>query len=253
MEVMRQALVQLAKEIEELKFKYIEAERSSNVDNMEAILNELDVLEAYYNHQAAIVNGDNLMGSSQEDVFIRRIQNDTFNTPSSSPVTNTTEFDGFQSRWTKLHDTLKQQKKEYSSTIGFCFICLCDVPEHDLILFSCGHGVCVGECGVRLPTPFCPAPACHTNIEHVFEVYKSKPQPKRKADDESLHARMTDLRARGFVACPAPLNNIQDTTIPLASVNQSVAVVHSADVIEINDEDTDEDNDDVVFLECRKP
>ena len=35
MEVMRQALVQLAKEIEELKFKNIETEHSNNVDRME--------------------------------------------------------------------------------------------------------------------------------------------------------------------------------------------------------------------------
>jgi len=251
MEVMRQALVQLAKEIEELKFKYIEAERSSNVDNMEAILNELDVLEAYYNHQAAIVNGDNLMGSSQEDVFIRRIQNDTFNTPSSSPVTNTTEFDGFRSQWTKLHDTLKQQKKEYSSTIGFCFICLCDVPEHDLILFSCGHSVCVGECGVRLPTPFCPAPACNTNIEHVFEVYKSKPQLKRKASDESLDARMTELRARGFVAAPAPSALLNDATIQTPSV---FPLVPEIIVVDDDGDNCDHDDDDeVVFVECRKP
>ena len=35
METMRRALSQLAKEIEELKFKYIEAERSNNLDRME--------------------------------------------------------------------------------------------------------------------------------------------------------------------------------------------------------------------------
>ena len=58
MEEMKRALAQLAKEIEELKFAYIEAERRSDFDKMESIIDELDVLEAYYNHQAAILNGD---------------------------------------------------------------------------------------------------------------------------------------------------------------------------------------------------
>ena len=112
-------------------------------------------------------------------------------------------------------------------------------------------------CGVCRIFSLCPAAGCNKNIEHVFEVYESKPQLNWKANDESLDARMTELRARGFVACPAPPiignDNIPDTTIPLASVNPSVPLVLSSDVIEITDENTDEDNDDVVFLECRKP
>ena len=78
---MRRALAQLAIEIEQLKFQHIDAERAHDIDRMECILNKLSVLEELYNHEAAIVNGDNLAGSSHEDLFIRRIQNDTFNTP----------------------------------------------------------------------------------------------------------------------------------------------------------------------------
>ena len=200
-EVLRSALADLAKEIERLKFAYIDAERNNNINRMEHIMATLDVLESFYNNQAAILNGDvdnNHLLHSQEDVFIRTIQNDTFaaHSEGSSPCQNKADgHDAFRSQWMKLHDTLKQQKKELSSTMGFCFICLCDVPEHDLIRFSCGHGVCVGECGVRLPTSFCPAPACSTNIEHVFEEYEMKPQLKRKTDDASLDARVTELRA----------------------------------------------------------
>jgi hypothetical protein len=58
METMRIALSQLAKEIEELKFTYIKAERRSYFDKAESIIDKLDVLGAYYNHQAAILNGD---------------------------------------------------------------------------------------------------------------------------------------------------------------------------------------------------
>ena len=79
---MRRALAELAKEIERLKFDYIEAERNNNTDLMENILAELDVLESFYNYQAAIVNGDaDHLHYSQADLFIQRIQNDTFNTP----------------------------------------------------------------------------------------------------------------------------------------------------------------------------
>ena len=224
MEVMRQALVQLAKEIEELKFKYIEAERSSNVDNMEAILNELDVLEAYYNHQAAIVNGDASSNLSQEDQFLRSIQNSTFDNPSSDVHSTDVTF---QSRWMKLHDALKQQKKSDTSRMGFCYICLCDVAEDDLILFSCGHSVCVGECGVRLPSPFCPAPTCNNSIEDVLIKFETDAGcKKRKAEEVEK------------VANPP--------VVPVA--------LSSPDIIVIDDDECDNDDDeDVVFLESRKP
>jgi hypothetical protein len=91
----------------------------------------------------------------------------------------------FQERWTKLHDAQKQQKKEHSSSIEFSFVCLCDVPEDDQVLFSCGYSVCVGECGVRLPTSFCPAPTCNKSIEDVLTKFQSNADcKKQKAEDK---------------------------------------------------------------------
>ena len=65
-EGMKLALAQSAIEIEQLKFQCIKAERAHNIDRMECILNKLSVIEEFYNHKAAVVNGDNLVGSSQE-------------------------------------------------------------------------------------------------------------------------------------------------------------------------------------------
>ena len=236
METMRRALSQLAKEIEELKFKYIEAERSNNLDKMELILNELDILEAYYNHQVAILNGDadNHAGSSQEDIFIRTIQNDSFNTPPSS-VSNSAEFDGFSAKWKKLIETLGAKKKAESGTVGLCHICMCDVDASELFSLPCGHTLCLGECGARLPSPFCPAGGCNKNIEQVFETDDGK--KKRKAEEDiSLDARMRDLHARGFVAAPAPV------------VAPSVVPSLPPDIIVIDDSD---DDDEVVFISSR--
>ena len=184
-EGMRRALAQLAKEIEELKYKYIEAEQSNNIDRMELLLNELDILEAYYNHQAAILNGDadTMLNQSQEKVFIQRIQNDTFEISSGSHI-KTHESEASQSRWIKLHDALKLQKKSDTSRMGFCYICLYDVAEDDLILFSCGHSVCVGECGVRLPSPFCPAPTCNNSIEDVLIKFETDAGCKKRKAEE---------------------------------------------------------------------
>ena len=111
MEEMKRASAQLAKEIEELKFAYIEAERNNDHDKMESIVDELDVLEAYCNHKAAIVNGDadNILNLSQEDHFIHQIQNDTFN--SSSSVLNPTEFDGFSAKWQEAASASQSTQK----------------------------------------------------------------------------------------------------------------------------------------------
>ena len=256
MEEMKRALAQLAKEIEELKFAYIEAERRRDHDKMECIIDELDVLEAYYNHQAAILNGDadTVLTRSQEDVFIQRIQNDSFEYSSPSLI-QTDGSETFRARWTKLHEALKQQKKEHSSCIGFCYVCLCDVPEDDLIIFSCGHSVCVGECGVRLPSPFCPAPTCNKSIDDVFTKFErnadSKKRKAEETEDALLADRMRELRARGVVACAAPSAN--DASIdnpPILPVSLS-----APDIIVIDDEDdgNNDDEDEVVFIECRKP
>ena len=114
--------------------------------------------------------------------------------------------------------------------MGLCFICFCDVREDELLFFSCEHSVCIGECGSRLPKPFCLAAACNKSIEDIFDKYKSSSNEnkKRKADeveDPPLEARLTDLRARGFVASPAPVLPL-DPPVP--------------DIIVI--EDSDEDN-----------
>ena len=248
-EQMRRALAELAKEIEELKFKYIEAERSNNSDRMELLLNELDILEAYYNHQAAILNGDVSTNLSQEDQFLRSVQNSTFDNPSSD-VHSTVVSDTFRSRWVKLHEHLQSHKRQAESTQGFCYICLSDVHLQDLILFSCGHSVCIGECGVRLPTPICPAPACNTNIEHVFDNYELQAERKRKAEEcnDALADRMRYLRSRGFVPAPAPPVLLTNAPIHTPSV-----LPIAPDIIVIDDDEEQCDDDEVVFVECRKP
>jgi len=250
MEEMKRALAQLAKEIEQLKFAYIEAERRSDHDKMESIVDELDVLEAYYNHQAAIVNGDaDHLHYSQEDLFIRRIQNDTFEVDAQSDSQHH-GFESFQSRWMKLHETLKAQKRQAEAKMGFCYICLCDVQENELIVFSCGHSVCIGECGARLPTPFCPAPACNTNIEDVFVKFKNTDR-KRKAEEQqdlSFAARMSELRARGVVAAPAPTMIQTPSVVPAAASTPDIIVIDD-DEDEVNNDEEEE----VVFIECRKP
>ena len=251
-EAMRRALAQLAIEIEQLKFKYIEAERMNDVDKMESLINELEVLEAYYNHQAAILNGDALssLNQSQEDVFIQSIQNDTFNTSSPS-VCNTTEFDGFSAKWQKLLHQVKANKQP-NSKMGFCYICLCDVQEDELLTLPCGHSLCLGECGERLPTPYCPSGGCNKRIDEVFATYESKPQGlKRKASDEAFNDRMTELRARGFVAAPAPSALLNDAAIQTPSV---FPLVPEIIVVDDDGDNCDHDDDDeVVFVECRKP
>lgn len=235
MEAMRRALRNLARRIEEIKFEYIEAERTNNAEDMETLMNKLYVMEAFYNHHAAIVNGDaeNNDFHSQEDRFIENMQNDTLH-GDSSDVSEIDDFGDFTSQWKKLHDSLSTTKKEQSSecSMGLCFICFCDVREDELLLFSCGHSVCIGECGSRLPKPFCPAAACNKSIEDVFDKYQSSnnENKKRKADeveDSSFQARMTDLRVRGVVASPAPV-------VPV------VVAPSVPDIIVIDDSDEDD-------------
>ena len=64
------------KRIEEIKFEYIEAECNNNTEEMETLMNKLYVMEAFYNHHTAIVNGDaeNNGVYSQEDHLIENMQ-----------------------------------------------------------------------------------------------------------------------------------------------------------------------------------
>ena len=235
MNAMRRALRTLAIRIEEIKYEYIEAERNNNAEEMETLSNKLYVMEAFYNHHTAIVNGDvaNHGGYSQEDLFVQNIQNDTLNnTESSSEVSENEDFLDFKMEWKKLHDDLGARKKDQSSAMGLCFICFCDVREDELVFFSCGHSVCIGECGARLPKPFCPAAACNKSIEDIFDKFKSSSDNKKRKADEaeipSFEARMTELRARGVVASAAPV-------VPLA------AAPPIPEIIVIDDSDDEDD------------
>ena len=73
-----------------MKFEYIEAERNNNAEEMETLMNKLYVMEAFYNHHTAIVNGDaeNSGVYSQEDRFFENMQNDTLFTDSSDVSEN---------------------------------------------------------------------------------------------------------------------------------------------------------------------
>ena len=74
-------------------------------------------------------------------------------------------------RFTYQPDTAKQ--KELNSAMGLCFYLSCDVREDELLFFSCGHSICISECGVRLSKLFCPAVACNKSIDDVFDKFKS--------------------------------------------------------------------------------
>ena len=64
---------------------------------MEHLIAKLDVLEAIYNHQAAILNADadNHLHYFQVDLFIQKIWNETFEIPANSE----SKYNGFMSHW----------------------------------------------------------------------------------------------------------------------------------------------------------
>ena len=121
-----------------------------------------------------------------------------------------------------------------------------------MLALPCAHSVCLGECGQRLPTPYCPSGGCNKRIDDVFEKHESKTQAelKRKGSDESIDDHLRELRARGFVAAPAPPVLVTDPPIQNPSVLPIVP-----DIIVIDDDEDEGDNgdDEVVFLQCRKP
>ena len=134
--------------------------------------------------------------------------------------------------------------------MGFCYICLCDVREDELRALPCGHSVCLGNCGQRLPTPYCPSGGCNKRINEVFVKHESKPQAelKRRGNDESIDDRIRELRARGFVAAPAPPVLLTDPPIQNPYVLPVVP-----DIIVIDDDEVKNDEEEeVVFIECRK-
>ena len=94
-----------------MKFEYIEAERNNNAEEMETLMNKLYVVEAFYNHHTAIVNGDaeNSGVYSQEDRFFENMQNDTLFTDSSD-VSENDDFVDFTSQWKKLHDMVQERR-----------------------------------------------------------------------------------------------------------------------------------------------
>ena len=170
--------------------------------------------------RAAILNSDvvSLFGCSNDNHFLVHIQKSTFEVPSNCEIKGD-EFALFRLQLVKLLEMVRAGKKSPKQCNGFLF--------HSIVW-------CFRKCGTRLPTPFCPAGGCNKNIEQVFDKLINSDNGNKK--------------------CKAEEDLLLDASIPNHPV-VSVAV-SAPDIIVIDDDGDEGDNDDdkeVMFLECRKP
>ena len=90
---------------------------------------------------------------------------------------------------------------------------------------------------------------CTAGVPLIFVKFKNTDR-KRKAEEQedlSFAARMSELRARGVVAAPAPTMIQTPSVVPAAASTPDIIVIDD-DEDEVNNDEEEE----VVFIECRK-